>query len=190
MQYSMVDELFEAGIVRNFVNTRKRKDGRIIQTESSVVLLKNPDGSPTGSISSSRDVTDRIRLEDQLRKSLDYLENIFRASPEAIIVTDDAGYIVMANDSIYDVYGYHPEEIVGQHVSLLATEDEKAVERSMLMIEELFETGIIRNFVIERKRKDGSIIQTEASHVLLKNPDGSVAGSISSSRDITDRKTV
>jgi PAS domain S-box-containing protein len=185
---SMVDELFEAGIVRNFVNTRKRKDGRIIQTESSVVLLKNADGSPAGSISSSRDVTDRIRLEDQLRKSLDYLENIFRASPEAIFVTDDAGYIVMANDSICDVYGYTPEEIAGQHVSLLATEDEKAVDRSMLMLEELFETGLIRNYVIEQKRKDGRIIQTEASHVLLKNPDGSIAGSISSSRDITDRK--
>ena len=61
---------------------RKRKDGRIIQTRSSVVLLKNPDGSTAGSISSSRDVTDRIQLEERLRQSRDYLENIFRASPE------------------------------------------------------------------------------------------------------------
>ncbi len=35
----------------------------------------------------------------------------------------------------------------------------------MDMIEELFETGIIRNFMGERKHKDGRIIQIEASHV-------------------------
>ncbi len=49
-----------------------------------------------------------------------FLENIFRASPDAIIVTDDAGNIIMANESLYNVYGYHPEEIIGQHVSVLA----------------------------------------------------------------------
>jgi signal transduction histidine kinase/ActR/RegA family two-component response regulator len=45
------------------------KDGRIIQVESSIVLLKNNDGSVAGAISSSRDVTARRRLEEQLRQS-------------------------------------------------------------------------------------------------------------------------
>jgi PAS domain S-box-containing protein len=184
----MVEELFETGFVRNFVNTRKRKDGRIIQTESSVVLLKNPDGSVAGSISSSRDITGRKLLEERLQKSRDYLENIFKASPDAITVADDGGYIVMANDSMYDVFGYRPEEIIGQHVSIFHPDDDREFQRTILMIEELFEAGIVRDFVCERKRKDGRIIQTEVSHVALKNPDGTVAGSVSSTRDITDRK--
>ncbi len=58
----------------------------------------------------------------------------------------------------------------------------------MAVFEELDEKGFVRNFEPERKLKDGSIIWTEASYVLLKNPDGSIAGSVSSNRDITDRK--
>jgi PAS domain S-box-containing protein len=184
----MIEQLFEKGSIRNFVNKRKRKDGSIIQTESSAVLLKNPDGSPAGCISSSRDITDRTRLEERLRQSLAYLENIFRVSPDAIFVADGAGYVVMANESTYDVYGYHPEEVIGEHVSIFAPEDETAMQKSMDMLEELFETGIIRNYLSEQKRKDGSIVQIEASHVALQNPDGSIAGSVSAARDITDRK--
>ena len=184
----MLEELFETGIIRNFLVEQRRKDGRSIQTEASHVLLKNPDGSPAGSISSSRDITDRKLLEERLQQSRDYLENIFKASPDAITVADDAGYIVMANDSIYDVYGYRPEEIIGQHASIFHPDDEQELQKTMRMIEELFEAGIVRNFVCERMHKDGRIIQTEVSHVALKNPDGTVAGSVSSTRDITDRK--
>jgi PAS domain S-box-containing protein len=86
------------------------------------------------------------------------------------------------------VYGYQPEELIGQHVSVLATDDEQAVQKSMKMIEELYEAGNVRNFTGERKRKDGTIIEIESSHALLKKPDGSVAGTVSSARDITDRK--
>ncbi|MBN2109076.1 MAG: PAS domain S-box protein, partial [Deltaproteobacteria bacterium] len=184
----MHEELDEKGFVRNYVIEQKHKDGRIIQTEASHVLLKNPDGSITGSISSSRDITGRKLLEERLQKSRDYLENIFKASPDAITVADDGGYIVMANDSMYDVYGYRPEEIIGQHTSVFHPDDDRELQRTMRMIEELFEAGIVRNFVCDRKHKDGRIIQVEVSHVALKNPDGAVAGSVSSARDITDRK--
>ena len=135
-----------------------------------------------------RDITQRKLAENELRKSHTYLENIFRASPDAIFVADGAGYIVMANESVYDVYGYHPEDIIGEHASIFARGDETAMQKSMNMLEELFETGIIRAYGDEHKRKDGSIVEIEASHVLLKNPDGSIAGSVSSARDITDRK--
>ena len=185
--YAMLNELFEKGIIRNYVIERKHKDGRIIQVEASQVLLKNPDGSFAGSVSATRDITDRQRFEQELRQSRDYLENIFRVSPDAFIVTNADGYVVMANESVFDVYGYTPEEIIGQHASLFPADDEQAMQGAIQMVEELFETGIVRNFVNMRKRKDGRIIQTESSVVLLKNPDGSTAGSISSSRDVTDR---
>jgi PAS domain S-box-containing protein len=184
----MIEKLYEAGIIRDFVSRRRRKDGSIIEIEASHVLLKNPDGSVAGSVSSTRDITDRIRFEEMLRQSHDYLETIFRASPDAITVADADGYIVMANESVRAVYGYEPDEIIGQHGSLFAPDEEKGLQQSMDLLEELFKKGIVRNALIERKHKDGSLLQVEASQVLLKNPDGSFAGSVSSTRDITDRK--
>ena len=135
-----------------------------------------------------RDISERKRAENEIRQSRDYLETIFQVSPDAILVGDAAGCFVMANQSVYDVYGYRPEELVGQHGSILAPDDEQTRQKSYTMLNELFEKGIIRNYVIDRKHKDGRIIQVEASQVLLKNPDGSFAGSVSATRDITDRK--
>jgi two-component system, cell cycle sensor histidine kinase and response regulator CckA len=185
---AMIEKLHEAGIIRDFVSKRKRKDGSIIDIEASHVLLKNPDGSIAGSVSSTRDITDRMRFEEMLRQSHDYLETIFRASPDAITVADADGYIVMANESVLVVYGYEPDEIVGQHGSLFAPDEETGLQQSMELLEELFKKGIVRNAVIERRHKDGRTLQVEASQVLLKNPDGSFAGSVSSTRDITERK--
>ncbi|MBN2107194.1 MAG: PAS domain S-box protein [Deltaproteobacteria bacterium] len=188
--FTMMEELFEKGIVHNFMAERRHKDGHIIQTESSIVQMKNADGTPAGGISSSRDISERKRFEEQLRQALDYFETIFRTSPDAIFVTDAEGYIVKANESFYSVYGYHPEEIIGQHAAVLTPEDEKAQQTSVALMEELFEKGIVRNFSGERQRKDGRIIQVESSAVLLKSPDGTPTGAISSSRDITDRKRI
>jgi signal transduction histidine kinase/ActR/RegA family two-component response regulator len=64
-----MEQLFEQGLIRGCVAERQRKDGRIIQVESSIVLLKNPDGTPSGAISSSRDITDRKLLDEQVRQS-------------------------------------------------------------------------------------------------------------------------
>jgi PAS domain S-box-containing protein len=123
-----------------------------------------------------------------MRQARDYLENLFRASPDAIFVTDADGYIVMANESVYDVYGYRPDEMIGQHAAILTSDDEKAWRESVVLIEKVFEQGLVRNWVADRQRKEGRVIQIETSVVLLKNPDGTPWGAISSSRDITDRK--
>ena len=123
-----------------------------------------------------------------MRQARDYIETLFRASPDAILVTDIDGYILMVNDSVLDVYGYQPDEIIGQHASIIAPDDERELRKLYDMMVQLFETGIIRNFMCERKHKDGRPILSEASIVLLKNSDGTVSGAISSSRDITDRK--
>jgi PAS domain S-box-containing protein len=131
---------------------------------------------------------ERKNAENEVRRARDYFETIFRASPDAIYVTNAEGYIVKANESFYSVYGYHPEEIIGQHAAVLTPEDEKAMQASVALMEELFEKGIVRGYVGQRQRKDGCIIQVESSAVLLKNPDGTPSGAISSSRDITDRR--
>ncbi len=187
---ALVEKVFEQGIVRGFETTRKHKDGHSIQVETSVALLRNQDGTPAGGISSTRDITERKRLEDQLQRSRDYLEKIFMASPDAIVVADDQGYIIMANDSVHDVYGYSPEEIIGQHGAIFTPPDERMLQQTMEVLEQLYEQGFVRNVVNERLLKDGRTILTESNYVLLRNQDGSVSGSVSSTRDITERRLI
>jgi signal transduction histidine kinase/ActR/RegA family two-component response regulator len=61
--------MVKKGLVRSWVADRLRKDGRIIQVETSIALHNNPDGTPAWAISSSRDISDRRRLEEQVQQA-------------------------------------------------------------------------------------------------------------------------
>ena len=126
--------------------------------------------------------------QTEIRQARDFLKTLFKASPDAIFITDDNGYVMMANESVYDVYGYRPDELIGQHAAILTPENEKAWQASIALMEEVFEKGLVRNFVTDRQRKDGRIIHIETSVALQNSPDGTPAWGISSSRDISDRK--
>ena len=49
--------------------TRKRKDGALIETETSVGPIRDDDGRIINQVGVSRDITDQLRLEDQLRQA-------------------------------------------------------------------------------------------------------------------------
>jgi len=165
-----------------------RKDGTSVPVESRIANVQEGAEGGAGLIFALRDITLRKQAEEEIRRARDYFESILKASPDAVFVSDADGMIVMANESVLDVYGYRPEELIGKHVTVLAIDDKQSMRESSAMIEELYASGVVRNFVCKRRRRDGAVIQIEASHALLKNPDGSVAGSVSSTRDITQRK--
>lgn len=44
---------------------------------------------------------------------------IFSASPDAVLVVDDTGTIVLSNPAVTSLFGYYPEELVGEPVNVL-----------------------------------------------------------------------
>lgn len=46
-------------------------------------------------------------------------QELLRATPDAMLVVDSEGRIVLANDRVEDVFGYHPDELVGQPIEVL-----------------------------------------------------------------------
>jgi PAS domain S-box-containing protein len=180
--YTDYDQTFETFFLR--------KDGSRVPVESRVTNVQEGQQASPALIFILRDITQRKQAEDEIHRARDYFESILKTSPDAVFVVNDEGIIVMANESVYDIHGYRPEELVGTHVTTLAVVDEIAFERSYAMMEQLNDEGIVRNVACEHVRKDGTIIQVEASHALLRNPDGTVSGSISSIRDVTQRKRI
>jgi len=185
--HAFLEQVRIKGIIRNFEEVSQHKDGHQIQIETSVASLKNPDGTPAGAISSTRDITERNKAQEEIRRARDFLETMFKTTPDAIIVVDDEGRVTAANESVFDVYGYHPEELIGQHSVVLPDFDGESMGRNMQLIEQVYEQGIVRNFETTRKHKNGQRIHVESSVALLKKTDGTVIGAISSTRDITDR---
>ncbi len=45
--------------------------------------------------------------------------HLYRASPDALVVVDDRGVIVLANDTVRQVFGHAPDALVGQSIDVL-----------------------------------------------------------------------
>ena len=51
---------------------------------------------------------------------------IFSACPDAVLVVDHAGTIVLSNPAVTCLFGYYPEELVGEPVNVLLPPGNKA----------------------------------------------------------------
>ena len=102
--------------------------------------------------------------------------------PDMLMVIDRKMKITMCNNSVEEIFGYHPEEIIGQNTSMLyfdrrITGDKKEIYNQITTI------GIHAGFA-KGKCKDGRIIPLEIITGELPHQPGAVI----LIRDITERK--
>lgn len=82
------NELYRTGVpIKQLENAAIKKDGTVSYNEISVSLIKNSEGKPIGFRGISRDVTERKKMEEELRKSLDRLRKSLGATINAMAVT-------------------------------------------------------------------------------------------------------
>ena len=165
-----------------------KRDGTVFQTWMTCTLLKDNSGNPIGMLGIARDVTERNRLLEELNNANLFLKNILQTVGEAIIVTDATGCIVRVNQMASQMLGYSDKELYGKHFAILGAKQFESGTRPPI-IKQLFANGSAKNFKDLYKRKDGSIFPVETNVVFLKDKDGNIAGTVSSTRDITERKS-
>ncbi|HLN45998.1 MAG TPA: MEDS domain-containing protein [Candidatus Sulfotelmatobacter sp.] len=97
---------------------RKTKDGRSLNVEAHIILLHDESGKPIGYVSVDRDITERKKIEEAIKKQADLID----LSPDSIIVRKVDGTITFWSKGAERLYGYTKEEAIGQTThSLLKT---------------------------------------------------------------------
>lgn len=129
------------------------------------------------------EVMERKYTEESLRLSEERYKNLFDKSPVGILLIDENGYIINANDAFGKLSGYSLEEIIGNHVKMFAPAGNE--NRADENIKYLMNTGYLEHQVTSR-RKDGSIhvIQLVENKIVLQN---GRQGLLSISTDITEK---
>lgn len=69
-----IADLVERGVVTNRRSVYKRKSGEDFPTEASATLLRTPAGDPSSVLLVLRDITERVVMEEKLRRASDELE--------------------------------------------------------------------------------------------------------------------
>ncbi|MEJ5375537.1 MAG: GNAT family N-acetyltransferase [bacterium] len=67
-----------------------------------------------------RDLTERVQMEMELRKTNEFLQNVIRSSVDGIIAADMKGNIIIFNEGAERLLGYRAEEVIGKiHITQL-----------------------------------------------------------------------
>ena len=94
------------------------KDGSTVWTESKVTFLRDRDSCPVGILGVTRDITERKRAEEILRKSEERYRDLVENSEDLICTHDLEGNILSANRALVRRLGYErTEEIIGRNIS-------------------------------------------------------------------------
>jgi PAS domain S-box-containing protein len=130
-----------------------------------------------------QEVEDRKRAEEELKRLKEYLENVIDNSVDAIGIVDRRGRFLLWNRRAAEIYGYQFEELAGKTAFELYP-DAAELDR---MLNRLRREGVVREYEIAMKKKDGSIVPMDISISLLKD-NGRTIGSVCVARDLSERK--
>ncbi|NVM01799.1 MAG: PAS domain S-box protein [Candidatus Helarchaeota archaeon] len=157
------------------------KDGSVIPVETKVTQAKWGDKDIL--IGVSRDITDHLQAERELKESEEKFSNLFHHSNDAIFLHDLEANIIDINQKALDQFGYSRNELLSLKISdLHPTED---LDKSKWAFETIIRDGFV-NFEINFHKKNGDIFPADVSSSLFEIGGKEVIQGVV--RDITERK--
>lgn len=136
------------------------------------------------SVASLMDITKQKKINEEIKKTRDFLENLIRTSPDAIITTDMGGRITSFNKAAEKLFGCRAEEVIGKTTDMFIPNRKMIHEVIKLSVEK----GVVQNHEILFRRKDGKPLWLSLSYTILKDKDGRPMGTVGIGKDITEKK--
>jgi len=157
----------------------QRKDGSEFPVEISLSPLHTPRGLMV--ISAIRDVTERKGAEDKFRALLE-------SAPDAMVIVDQRGKIVLVNSRTEELFGYSRRELLGYSVEVLIPErfHEHHLQHRTAYLSDPRQRPMGAELELFGIRKDGTEFPVEVSLSPIKTTEGVLVAS--AVRDITVRK--
>ncbi len=144
-------------------------------------------GTVIGTTGYARDITERKRVEDALRKSEAKFRELADMLPQIVFEADINGNLTFANQNAYDTFGYTREELqAGLNISQMITLEERDQVKERLQ-KILNSSSNRRTVEYKALRKDGGTFPVVVYTTVIIR-DGKPAGFRGIMVDITDRK--
>jgi len=179
----------------------RRRDGSEFPVEISLSPIATADGTMVLSV--IRDISDRKRIEEELRRANEELDRrksrelrdsqnrlalIVDSSQDAIIGKNLDGIVTHWNKGAEHIYGYTAQEMIGRPVSVLAPRER---EDEIPAILEKIRTGQrVEYFESVRVTKDKRSLHVSISVSPIYDADGNVVGASTIARNITAQKKI
>lgn len=179
-------QTMQTGMVFNSQFRLIDKGGNTFWVEDHANTINDESGHITGISGTLRDITDRKQAEDRLRANEIKFRTIFENASDLIVCLDESGTIVEVNDRIEEIFGFKPEEVIGNNFAQLTYLAPDNKQKAIKLSDNIIGTGIAGLTEIEASHKDGSKLIVEASNRIIQTMDGQ-QNVLAIIRDITER---
>ena len=179
----------------------RRRDGSEFPVEISLSPIVTADGTIVLSV--IRDISDRKRIEEDLRRVNEELDRrksrelrdsqirlalIVDSSQDAIIGKNLDGIITQWNKGAEHMYGYSAQEMIGRSITVLCPEDR--VDEIPGILDRIRQGERVEYFESVRVTKDGRRLNVSISVSPIHDAEGKVVGASAIARDITAQKKI
>ncbi len=158
-----------------------RKDGSEFPMEITSCPLQTEEGPMV--MNAVRDLTDRRKADQKFR-------DLLESAPDAMVIVDSLGSIVLVNSQAERLFGYRRDELFGKRIEILVPARSRAMHVGFRT--RYFEYPRPRamgaGLDLYGRRKDGSEFPVEVSLSPLHTEEGQLVSS--AIRDVTERRKV
>ena len=176
------------GFVKDLEVEFKRKNGEKIVVLLTAHAKRDEKGEIMGYEGINIDISERKRMEKELREANEFLMNLIESSVDGIIVTNTKGNILIFNRGAENILGYKAEEVVGKRniQSIYPPGIAKEVMEKMRS-PDFGGVGKLTSFPILHRKKDGELIEGDLSASIIYDDMGKEIASIGIFKDLRER---
>jgi len=174
-------EAFKKKTTTTFEARVKGADGKYVLLEGTGKPLVDQDGNVTGVVMTSRDITERKKIEEQIQ----FHARLLNAIGQAVIATDTDGAIIYWNPAAEQLYGWKKDEVLGSNmVNLLMGDKFQQLKEAL----DMFSRGKSWTGETIIKRRDGQVLSVIITATPITDDKGEMTGILGVSTDITEQK--
>lgn len=132
------------------------------------------------------DVSSLIEIQENLSRERQYLEKLFEGSRDAVALVDKNNRVIKVNSQFQVLFGYSPDEIVGQDIDTMVAPVEQH-SKAVMYSRNLIKMGASIDSQGVRQHKDGTLLHLSfhASPIVV---DGEILAAFVVYKDITKEK--
>ncbi|MFB3884138.1 MAG: PAS domain S-box protein [Thermodesulfobacteriota bacterium] len=178
----------QQGYVKDLEVEFKRKNGEKITVLLTAHTKRNEKGEITGYEGINIDISERKRMEKELREANEFLMNLIESSIDGIIVTNTKGDILIFNKGAENILGYKAEEVAGKmNIRTIYPPGVAREVMEKMRSPDFGGVGKLTSFPILHRRKDGEMIEGDLSASIIYDEKGKEIGSVGIFKDLRER---